>query len=97
MAHTYRPAVQRVMDAEGISSDELEHMLERATITSKTGFNRRWYHWMFAVSDSEVVRMASTEVREVGRGRDKMHEDCEDCSGSGCKTCGWHGSIIRRI
>jgi len=42
-------------------------------------------------------RRLRAEMREVGRGKDHMVEECERCAGRGCKQCGWVGQISRRI
>lgn len=89
--------VQRVMEGEGISLDELQAMVERSAITSVRGFNRRFNDWIFVVKNGVVCRMQPIDMIEVGQGRDIMYEPHTACLGRGCKECGWSGEIIRKI
>ena len=94
--YVFGPQVQRVMQGEGISPDELMEMLRKSAITSLRGFNRRYYDWLFKIQGRSVEIMQAAEMREVGRGKDHMVEECERCAGRGCKQCGWVGQISRR-
>ena len=95
--YVFGPQVQRVMQGEGISPDELMEMLRKSAITRLRGFNRRYYDWLFKIQGRSVEIMQAAEMREVGRGKDHMVEECERCAGRGCKQCGWVGHISRRI
>jgi hypothetical protein len=48
--------VERVLQEEGISQQELEVMLRLSAIYTQTeGCNRRYHHWLFKVKNGEVT------------------------------------------
>src|ERR1035438_3461923 len=81
--YVFGPQVQRVMQGEGISPDELMEMLRKSAITSLRGFNRRYYDWLFKIQGRSVepalgagYRLAKgvnhlTGVTAINWGRDK--------------------------
>ena len=89
--------VLRVLQAEKISADELYQMLDQVAFTSIRGCNRRYFQWLFSVKDNMLQDMQRLELVEVGKGRDRMLEEHEDCDGEGCRACGWIGSVSRAI
>jgi hypothetical protein len=89
--------VQRVLKGEGISLEELALMLRLAAITSREGCNRRYHHWLFRVNGDEVSDMRTEWTLKVGRGKDRVTEEHDECQGQGCKACGWSGQAIRYV
>ena len=89
---------QRVVVGEGISTTELEHMVVHSAPLTHEWANRRWMHWIFKINMATrvVERMAYRQVQGA-QGGEVMYEECEDCEGDGCKACGWHGEIRRRV
>lgn len=87
--------VQRTLYVEGISTEELEQMIKHSAITSVAGFNRRYHKWLFQVKDDTVWAMVASEPVTFGvnRGMGFDEMECDECSGVGCKTCGWVGKV----
>ena len=95
--YSFSDKVIQVMASEGITSLELHSMLIRAAITSVRGFNRRFHQWLFSLNNSTVEDMQCVDMVQTGHGSERMQEDCESCSGAGCKECGWVGQILRNF
>lgn len=89
--------VRRVMEAEGISEDELEHMIQHAAPTTNERGNRRFHHWLFAINPiGAVLNMSYMEVPvQYHQGTTDMeaYDECPNCEGHGCKACGWTGEV----
>lgn len=94
---TFSTNVQRVMQAEHISHQEMEEMLAKSAITSLYGYSKRYHHWLFKVDGDCVLAMAGDSVVVMGDGTTKMQEECCKCSGRRCQTCNWHGFVYRKI
>lgn len=55
---TLSPQVVATITRYAITREELQRMVERAALTSKQGFNRRFHHWFFTMpNDTTVVKM----------------------------------------
>jgi hypothetical protein len=97
MSQLYSQKVLRVLEAEGISEEELEHMVTHAAPATNERGNRRFHHWLFAINPvGSVLNMSRWEVptRRVKAVYDMVtHDECEECEGQGCKVCGWTGEI----
>lgn len=95
---TVSPQVTRVMTGTAITMAELEIMVKRAAIISHgSGCNRRYHAWLLRVRGDEVLLLRKLDMTRTGYGRSPMNEECEDCGGSGCSSCGWVGEIVRYI
>jgi hypothetical protein len=95
----FSPKVQRVMQGENISADEMLKMVSRSCVTSLQGFNRRFCHWLLLVQDNEVFDMrVNKKIPTFGFGTVRQEDDHLECLGQGCKKCGWSGiTAIRWI
>lgn len=91
--------VLRVLQAENISPDELQRMLDELAFTSIRGCNRRYFQWLFRMShDGTMLQdMQRMDVVEIGKGQNRMLEEHDACGGEGCRICGWVGQVSRAI
>ena len=89
---------RQVLIGEDISEAELEHMVVHSAPLTHGWANRRWMHWIFKIDmgTRTVERMAYRQVQGA-QGDGVMCEECGYCEGEGCKACGWHGEIRRRV
>jgi hypothetical protein len=89
--------VERVIEDEHISVEELAEMIRRSAITSRSEGNRRFHDWVFCFDKERncVNTMRKFTLSEVGQGSMKIEEECENCEGEGCKQCGWAGKVVR--
>jgi hypothetical protein len=86
-----------VLEAEKISSEELQHMLAEAAFTSLRGSNLRYVEWLFVKKNGMLQDMQRVDLVEIGRGQNRMLEEHESCHGDGCHECGWAGEVSRAI
>jgi hypothetical protein len=98
MSQLYSQKVLRVLEAEGISEEELEHMVTHAAPATNERGNRRFHHWLFSIQSGTglVMNMSHWEVpKEVHQGSEEMEtfDEHEPCEGEGCKGCGWTGEV----
>ena len=92
------PKVRAVMSAECIGEEEMQHMLSHSAISSITGGNRRFHHWLFLVNGLQAQDMVRVEFSTVGedRGEGFTEDVCFDCELNeirGCQACGWRGIL----
>lgn len=90
------PDVQRIVAEEQINPVELETMVRDSTPYTHEWANRRWLHWMFKYNRSTetIERMAHIpSIRHTKQGG--LWEECEECDGVGCRSCGWVGEVWR--
>lgn len=93
----YTSQVGRLIEAEGISPDELQIMVESSAMCTGEGHNRRYHHWLFDSIQGKVNRMFTQEALTVGKdsGKGFQMEDHERCDGLGCHECGYRGTVLR--
>lgn len=89
--------VMKILKAEGISTEELYHMVEHAAMCSIRGCSRRYYQWVFWLGNDSLKDMQHAEPLTVGEGEARMMETHEGCGGDGCRECGWIGEFSRGI
>lgn len=107
---TYRvsASVQAYAERQGITLQELEDMLAKSCLISHAEGNRRFHNWLFRVENGVVRYMQplATQPKKdtithesLSPNEFMVYEECDDCRGKGCPTCGYTGElrIVRRL
>lgn len=92
--------VQAVMLTEGITTEELNTMVESAALTSHERGNRRFHLWVFQMTGDTVQRMsrlldveATIPQQHLSSGF-TVRVEHDPCESNGCKECGYAGYIV---
>jgi hypothetical protein len=84
--------VLAVLKAEGITPQELDHMLSSAAITSLRNMNRRFHNWLFRYQVKEGI-VNKMFMHPPEHDRVPEWDQHWKCNGKGCKECGWSGEV----
>ena len=91
------PNVQKQLQAEQISEEEIQRMVRLSAQNSDGDCNRRYFDWLFKIEKNTLLVMRRATMMEIGKGPDSVYEEHDACDGKGCKSCGWIGEVIRHL
>lgn len=94
MSLSLSPQVKEVIQAEGISTQELEAMIAQSAITRVHGASRRYHHWLFVIKKEQDTQVVDRMFKCLP-GDERVHKwkNHDPCYGWGCRDCGWGGEV----